>query len=609
MFGNSRSRENILLSIVDYDSTALAQTCRQPKVLCHFNHYFGATSEFVGKSTNGVRKDRAEIVQLALDGIRALPFDMDVRVCGLTDYSLLPVDIDLGASSDPQYIVYASIEHMFDMLDHYDYFLNIEDDILISGDVLTTCMTFNASSQLNEVYLPNRIERRFDGTSYCVDLFAMPGWKPAFHRDFRGTSLGIACNPHSGLSFLSREQMRFAAKRVNLSRRDRILGGLMASAYANLHAPFLLWRAQFDLLAHHVVHLDKWLHSPSEEPSSPRGASLTSIDSKQQTYACPGRPLAYLDAVAIEGAFVKLRGWAINSDGCPAREFQLKFDDYEVAGHDLSWTRIDRPDVVHAYPHAQRDCGFELAFPARSLFVLQSKSAPERLAIGFRAESSADFWLLPSEAIAESVHAIQAAIIALPKIPDVPFMPRPVADRLLELMQKSECYLEYGTGGTTMRAQEIGVPNIVAVESDALWLEAVRYRSGRSATKSQCHFIYVDIGPTGEWSYPVSETHWKNFHHYALRAWELSEERAISPDLVLIDGRFRVACFLASLLFAKPGCRILIDDYSDRSHYASIEQFLEPEQRIDRSAEFIVPTDLPRNDIWRLLLTAVSDPR
>jgi hypothetical protein len=234
----------------------------EPKILCHFNHYFGTNSNFIGKSTTGVRKDRGDVVRLALDGIRALRFDLDIRVCGLRDFSLLPIDIDLDEISDAQHIVYASIERMFDAMDQYDYFLNIEDDVLITSDVLKACMMFNALSQPNEVYLPNRMECQSDGTSYCVDLFAMPGWKPELQRDFHGTTLGVACNSHSGLSFLSREQMHYATERVNVSSRDVLIGGLMASAYANLHAPFLLWRAKSDLLAHHVFHLDKWLQSP-----------------------------------------------------------------------------------------------------------------------------------------------------------------------------------------------------------------------------------------------------------------------------------------------------------------------------------------------------------
>jgi len=243
---------------------------RRAKILCHFNHFFGEASAFVGRSTTEAPEKRSEIVQTALARLRALPFDMEIRVCGFPYSSLVPIDLDLSEIGEPQHIVYASIERMFDAVDDYDFFLNIEDDILVSGQVIDACIAFHSSSALNEVYLPNRMERRADSSLYCVDFLASPGWNQPCRRVFQNTTLGIALNPHSALSFLSRKQMDYAAQRVDLSRRDVVIGGLMASAYANLHAPFLLWRSRSSLIAHHILHLDNWLLSSSilEESSA-----------------------------------------------------------------------------------------------------------------------------------------------------------------------------------------------------------------------------------------------------------------------------------------------------------------------------------------------------
>jgi hypothetical protein len=127
--------------------------------------------------------------------------------------------------------------------------------------VFESVFEFNRVSQANEVLLPNRMEFDTDGTAYCVDLIAVPGWN-GLTRTYRGISLDIAKNPNSGLLLLSREQMRYAEARVDLGNRTRIIGGPMASAYANVHTPFLLWRAKSNQMAHHVVHLDRWRHSP-----------------------------------------------------------------------------------------------------------------------------------------------------------------------------------------------------------------------------------------------------------------------------------------------------------------------------------------------------------
>ena len=75
------------------------------------------------------------------------------------------------------------------------------------------------------------------------------------------------------------------------------------------------------------------------------------------------------------------------------------------------------------------------------------------------------------------------------------------------------------------------------------------------------------------------------------------------PDVVLIDGRFRVACFLTSLLKSKVGAVIIFDDYSDRNHYHVVEEFVEVSHLEQRQAIFVVPelSDDERLSISELL--------
>ncbi len=46
-------------------------------------------------------------------------------------------------------------------------------------------------------------------------------------------------------------------------------------------------------------------------------------------------------------------------------------------------------------------------------------------------------------------------------------------------------------------------------------------------------------------------------------------------DLVLIDGRFRVACALKCFLHVGSDCVVAFDDYLDRPHYHVVGQFYE----------------------------------
>ena len=75
-----------------------------------------------------------------------------------------------------------------------------------------------------------------------------------------------------------------------------------------------------------------------------------------------------------------------------------------------------------------------------------------------------------------------------------------------------------------------------------------------------------------------------NFESYRTWVWR----QGVSPDVVLVDGRFRVACFLTSLIEAVENTIIIFDDYADRHHYHVVERFLKPFKCCGRQAFFRV---------------------
>ena len=241
------------------------------RVLCHFNHYFGRSSPFAGKSTSDRSDQRREVVDRALRALATLPFDVTIRVCGIPGQSLVPIT-DRVPTDDPLLIIYASLEMMAARRDDgFTHFLAIEDDVEVNPAFVRNAIEFARTSEVNEVWLPNRIEHTADGQPFCVDYWADPGWR-GLDRTHAGIRLDVAKNPHSGLVFLSREQVDYAVARVDLARRERFLGHFMESAFANLHMPFLLWRARDALLAHHVAHLDRW--EGPQEANAPDASRL-----------------------------------------------------------------------------------------------------------------------------------------------------------------------------------------------------------------------------------------------------------------------------------------------------------------------------------------------
>lgn len=133
-------------------------------------------------------------------------------------------------------------------------------------------------------------------------------------------------------------------------------------------------------------------------------------------------------------------------------------------------------------------------------------------------------------------------------------------------------------------ALEAGVPSIHSVDSDKGLLEALLRKSEKSASK--LHAYHGDLGMSGDWGFPLNNESSEKWPLYSAGVWATLLRENARPDLILIDGRFRVACFLASCWFAKEGTVILFDDYQDRPHYHVVERHIKPSLQVGRMALF-----------------------
>ena len=149
----------------------------------------------------------------------------------------------------------------------------------------------------------------------------------------------------------------------------------------------------------------------------------------------------------------------------------------------------------------------------------------------------------------------------------------------------SNCYLEYGSGGSTLRAHNLGAKHIISVDSSKDWTQAIK-KSLNGSTNAD--LLYCNIGTIGNWGKPVNDDGIKNYHNYMVTPWKVANSKNLDVDLIMIDGRFRVACFLYSLLCAKPGAIILFDDYTLRPRYHVVEEFCPKIKSYGRLAEFVV---------------------
>ena len=152
-----------------------------------------------------------------------------------------------------------------------------------------------------------------------------------------------------------------------------------------------------------------------------------------------------------------------------------------------------------------------------------------------------------------------------------------------ELLKDTNIYFEYGCGKSTEFVFKHTKASIYAVDTSLEWVKKLEGLTNTDAS-GRLNLNWIDVGRVADWGTPTSFERPANFKVYAEFMW-LKE---ISPDLVLIDGRFRVFCFLTTVKLAPVGTKILFDDYINRPLYHVVEEFCEKIETCGRQALFEV---------------------
>lgn len=158
-----------------------------------------------------------------------------------------------------------------------------------------------------------------------------------------------------------------------------------------------------------------------------------------------------------------------------------------------------------------------------------------------------------------------------------------------KLIGESRNYLEFGLGGSTIRAIQKSKANVYTVESSADWITRMRQYSILRFFENRRVFIFsVDIGPTGKWGYPESSDARGMFDSYSSEVFGSID--AATLDLVLVDGRFRVACTLKVILECQQNndLKILIHDFWNRKRYHAVLKYLDVVDKIDTLGIFSI---------------------
>ncbi|MFC0410569.1 hypothetical protein [Roseomonas elaeocarpi] len=137
-------------------------------------------------------------------------------------------------------------------------------------------------------------------------------------------------------------------------------------------------------------------------------------------------------------------------------------------------------------------------------------------------------------------------------------------------------YLEFGIGGSTVEAARLGRGDIVSIDTDASWIERVAKDGDVAAALAagRLRMLHADIGKVGNWGLPLNPNDRAALGNYLATILPVLEGAQPFPDLILVDGRFRVASCLAVALCwngSGPPPRVMMHDMgAERPHYAPI---------------------------------------
>jgi hypothetical protein len=160
-------------------------------------------------------------------------------------------------------------------------------------------------------------------------------------------------------------------------------------------------------------------------------------------------------------------------------------------------------------------------------------------------------------------------------------------DKLLfyKYLDKATNYMEFGSGGSTYQASMR--PNIVSictVESDLEWIHKLQSKISHSSI----NFNYIDIESIpNSWGNPGKGCNKEKMKKYS------DVKVPGGTDMILIDGRFRVACCLKLFEQITNDCIIAFDDFLNRKEYNIVLNYYDiVEQTSDKCMVILKKKDI-----------------
>lgn len=168
-------------------------------------------------------------------------------------------------------------------------------------------------------------------------------------------------------------------------------------------------------------------------------------------------------------------------------------------------------------------------------------------------------------------------------------------------------YLEFGAGGSTYYVLKNTKSVVISVESDLNWINYLRRNLFIQSMEifNRLKFYYVNIGNIYSLGYPYKFSHIydNQYKDYYSEVFSIFSQQSNQIDVVFVDGRFRVACVLNTILHLSKNknLTIMIHDFFDREYYHTVLNFLELIKQTDNLGIFKIKDNVNFEEVKELL--------
>jgi hypothetical protein len=135
----------------------------------------------------------------------------------------------------------------------------------------------------------------------------------------------------------------------------------------------------------------------------------------------------------------------------------------------------------------------------------------------------------------------------------------------------SSNYLEFGSGGSTIEVLKYNnIKLVYSIENDITWYNKLIniVKDNNLDIDKEFNYIYIPMKVKENfWGHPDNSVSNSIHRSYTDILYDLESDKLNKLDLILIDGRYRVACLLKLYNLISEDCVILFDDFINRKFY------------------------------------------